>query len=350
MAKKKAISEDVPEVPKKQKDKAEFISASNFLKKPRHVISVSPAIDLALNGGVPEGSWLIINGAEKVGKTTTLLHFAANCQKPENGSREVYYFDVEGRIRERNLKGVPHLNIDKLHILRSTEKRKLTANDFLEQAYEKIKDIPKCVVIMDSFSSLITDDEIAKGLGGNKQTTLAAKLCSEFVRLTSQDVSANNCIVIGVTQFMANPGGFGSSKSEKVATAIKYQGDIKLEAVKKTEFGKSTGKKDAFGKDIIIPTGQRVTWLVKYCALGPPGRKAESIITYGIGVDEVAELIDMGSDINIINQGGGGNYTFNIDGQEVKKKGKENMVAYLKENPKAVESLKRQIKEVLSDD
>ena len=45
------------------------------------IISVSPAIDLALGGGIREGSWLTLTGDPKSGKTTTAMQIAANCQQ-----------------------------------------------------------------------------------------------------------------------------------------------------------------------------------------------------------------------------------------------------------------------------
>ena len=39
-------------------------------KKNYKVISVSPAIDIALGGGIREGSWLTLTGDPKSGKTT----------------------------------------------------------------------------------------------------------------------------------------------------------------------------------------------------------------------------------------------------------------------------------------
>ena len=43
------------------------------------VIGVSPALDIALGGGLREGSVVVMTGDPKSGKTTTSLHFAAKC-------------------------------------------------------------------------------------------------------------------------------------------------------------------------------------------------------------------------------------------------------------------------------
>ena len=68
-------------------------------KKNYKTISVSPAIDIALGGGIKEGSWLTLTGDPKSGKTTTALQIAANCQKE---GRPIIYLDVEGRLKDMN--------------------------------------------------------------------------------------------------------------------------------------------------------------------------------------------------------------------------------------------------------
>ena len=48
-----------------------FISANSFLDKPKHIIPLAPKIDIAMNGGIPEGSTVLCSGQPKTGKTTT---------------------------------------------------------------------------------------------------------------------------------------------------------------------------------------------------------------------------------------------------------------------------------------
>ena len=68
-------------------------------KKNYKTISISPAIDIALGGGIKEGSWLTLTGDPKSGKTTTAMQIAANCQKE---GRPIIYLDVEGRLKDMN--------------------------------------------------------------------------------------------------------------------------------------------------------------------------------------------------------------------------------------------------------
>ena len=69
-------------------------------------VPVSPSLDIILNGGVPEGSFVIFTGQPKCGKTTTSLYLAANAQQPQyaygsfKDGREVYYLNIEGRLKK----------------------------------------------------------------------------------------------------------------------------------------------------------------------------------------------------------------------------------------------------------
>ena len=69
---------------------------SSITERPLQVLSVGPKLDIALGGGVPEGSLFIMTGPEKVGKTVTALSFCANAQKDHE--RPIYYANIEGRL------------------------------------------------------------------------------------------------------------------------------------------------------------------------------------------------------------------------------------------------------------
>ena len=83
-----------------------MLTASAVIDKKLITIPVSPSLDIILNGGVPEGSFMIFTGQPKCGKTTTSLDFAATAQRPEYAyqgfkeGREVYYLNVEGRLKK----------------------------------------------------------------------------------------------------------------------------------------------------------------------------------------------------------------------------------------------------------
>ena len=73
------------------------------------VIGVSPALDIALGGGLREGSCVVMTGDPKSGKTTTALHFAAKCQAL---GKKVIYANTEGRLAKQNFEGIKDLDPD----------------------------------------------------------------------------------------------------------------------------------------------------------------------------------------------------------------------------------------------
>ena len=86
---------------------SELLSAKADLKP----ISVSPALDLALNGGILEGSWTIISGDPKTGKSTTCLQI---CKNAQDEGRPVIYIDGESRLKAYNLVGIEGLDLEKI--------------------------------------------------------------------------------------------------------------------------------------------------------------------------------------------------------------------------------------------
>lgn len=265
------------------------ISSTDFLSKRLRTISVSPALDIALGGGIPEGSWVIFAGKPKCGKTTTALHFAAKCQQSKYGSKHIYYLNIEGRLKKMNLNGITGLNQDEFTIIESTEERILSAQDYLNIGEKIILTHPECVLIIDSYSALCHEKEITEGVGTSTRGGGPA-LLAQFCRQMANVVPIKRSIVIGITHLMANTSGYGAAIMEKGGNAIAYQVDVKLRC-KSNEPWEHNGKR----------VGQKVTWLTECTALGmPPGQEVESHLRYAHGIDEVKEIIVLGKDMGLI--------------------------------------------------
>ncbi len=285
------------------------------------VVPVSPAIDIGLGGGIPEGSFVILTGPPKGGKTTLANWIAANAQQHYDktlcpNGRNIYFFGVEGRLKPRDLQGIPHLQLDKFKQIVSSPGNILPAEKFLDAADMAIRNDPGCVVIIDSFSALCTDAEMLAGMD-EMQRADGPKLLAKFCRKVANVISINRCIVIGITHVMSNVTGYGAAYQEKSGNALKYQGDVKLR-IKKFE-GIKAGETGA-------NIGQEVQWHVEFSALGAPGADITSYITFGKGIDEAKELATLAEDLGIVSKAGAW-YSFADSAQYGDKKyqGKENL-------------------------
>jgi recombination protein RecA len=302
------------------------------------IIPVSPSLDIILNGGIPEGSFVVLTGQPKCGKTTTSLDFAATAQRPEykgqlKEPREVYYLNIEGRLKKRDLEGIPGLNLDKFHVIGSQQGKILHAEEYLQIAEKIINEIPGSVLIIDSYSALCTEAEITSEMD-KMQRADGAKLLAKFCRKVANVIPVNKNIVIGITHLMGNPTGYGAEFKEKSGQAIAYQTDIKLRA--------KTFKPWVLSAD-STQIGQEIEWQVICSALGPPGGNITSFIRYGQGVDKYMEAINLGSDIGIIHKGGAW-YTLTSVEDKPKFQGAEKVRQYLIENNKAYNDLVANIK------
>jgi len=282
------------------------------------IISISPKLDIALGGGVPEGSLFIMTGPEKIGKTLTALTFCANAQQD---NRKIYYGNVEGRLRKRDLEGIKELDSDaeKIQIIGSTQGNILSAEKYLGIFDQIIHTQPNTICVIDSFSALASDAELTGDLT-DQQVMSVQKVLAKFCRRMAPALPINKVTVVGITHLMANVSTFGRGKAkvEKSGTALKYQVDVKLHA--------SHTKPIMQGETQI---GQTVYWQVVTSSIGPPGQKVESHIKYGRGIWKEMELADLLVDFGIVKKSG----TWLTLPNEEKMQGKNNLATYLENNP-----------------
>lgn len=304
MGKKKAVEESEEIVSPKAKFFEDFadtcFSADYLLKQEKKVISVCPSFDIG-TGGIPEGSFIALTGKEKIGKSVLALSIAAKAQRMEyvnsrcpNG-RHVGYFNVEHRIKKRDLLGINGLNLspERFSLIQSSEGNMLSSEDFCTRIERFLNEVPGCVCIIDSFSMLSSSGEQSAEIGyqdrGRSNTII-----SQLMRKIKDPIAINNCIVIGITQGYQNTSGYGVAFMEKTATSLKFQEDIKL-------IGKGDAEPWRIGTDEKTPQiGQKTTWQVKFAAISPPGAKICTHLRYNYGIDEVSELIEIGCEYGII--------------------------------------------------
>jgi len=292
--------------------------ASSIMEREIHILSVSPKIDIALGGGVPEGSLFILTGPEKAGKTVTALTFCANSQKLK---RKIYYGNVEGRLRGRDMAGIKELDRDPkiFKLIESRAGNILSAEKYLSIFDELVATVPESVCVIDSFSALASENELTSDLSDHQVMTVQ-KVLAKFCRRIAPALPINRVTVVGITHLMANVSTFGRGKArvEKSGTALKYQTDVKLHASHTTPILQGDSQ-----------VGQTVHWQVVTSAIGPPGQKVSSHIKYGRGIWKEMELADLMVDFGIVKKSG----TWLMLPNEKKIQGKVNLAKHLEDNP-----------------
>lgn len=259
------------------------------------VISVSPALDLALGGGLREGSVIVMTGDPKSGKTTTALHFAAKCQ--EKGKR-VIYVNTEGRLSKQNFDGIKNLKAESIIIIESTDDRILTAEDFLNIIEYYINNDPGCLIITDSLSNMVPACELEGEVRTGVRNALP-RLLSMFFKRISGTLMKNKTMLICITHNIANTGGspYAPSKMADCGNMLQYQAGTNMVI---THRGKWQVPKDT-GPHI----GQIANWSIKTSnAGGRPNSTAESWIRYGVGIDEAQEIVQIACEFRLIKASG----------------------------------------------
>lgn len=317
-----------------------ILSGHAVMDRESLIIPVSPALDIILNGGIPEGSFVILTGQPKCGKTTTSLDFIATAQKEEYSSgkpRNAYYLNIEGRLKKRDLEAIKDLDLSRLNIIGSQPGKILHAEEYLQIAERIINEEAGSILIIDSYSALCTEAEITSDMD-KMQRADGAKLLAKFCRKVANVIPVNKNIVIGITHLMGNPTGYGAEFKEKSGQAIAYQTDVKIRA--------KTFKPWLLSSD-DSQIGQEVDWQTICSALGPPGGVITSYIRYGQGIDKQMELVSLAVDIGLIHKGGSWYSISFLNDEKSKFQGTEKVRQFLIENPKVYTELYLEVKKTM---
>lgn len=273
------------------KSGTEVLENINNLK----VIGISPALDIALGGGLREGSVVVMTGDPKSGKTTTALHFASKCQKL---GKRIIYINTEGRLSKQNFDGIKDLDPEAILIIESTDDRVLSAEDFLNIVEYYIHNDPGCVIITDSLSNMVPGCELEGEVRTGVRNALP-RLLSMFFKRISGTLMKNKTILICVTHNIANTGGspYAPQKMADCGNMLQYQAGTNMVITHRGRW--------QVPKDTGVHVGQIANWSIKTSnAGGRPNSTAESWIRYGIGIDEVQEIVQIACEFRLIKSAG----------------------------------------------
>ncbi len=291
------------------------------------VSSGSLALDQALGvGGYPKGRIIEVFGPESSGKTTIALHAIAEVQKL--GGRAAF-IDAEHALDPVYAK---KLGVD-------TDELLLSQPDTGEQALEIVEALVRSgamsIIVVDSVAALVPQAEI-EGEMGDSHVGLQARLMSQALRKLGGIVNKTNTICIFINQLREKVGiMFGNPETTPGGRALKFYSTVRLD-VRRGEQIKVNG-------DVL---GNKTTIKVVKNKVAPPFKTAEVEIMYGEGISKEGEVIDIASNLGIIDKSGA---WFSYKGEKIGQ-GKENVKLVFKNNPALYKEIETKVREHLFND
>lgn len=286
------------------------------------VSSGSLALDIALGvGGYPKGRIIEIYGPESSGKTTFALHVIAEVQK--TGGKAAF-IDAEHALDPVYAKKLG-VNINDLLLSQPD-----TGEQALEICEALVRSEAMSIIVIDSVAALVPQAEI-EGEMGDSHVGLQARLMSQALRKLSGAINKTNTICIFINQLREKVGVmFGNPETTPGGRALKFYSSIRLD-VRRAEQIKQ-------GTDVI---GNKTVVKVVKNKVAPPFKTAEVDIMYGEGVSKEGEIVDIASNLGIIDKSGA---WFSYNGEKIGQ-GKENVKLLLKENKALFEEINSKVRE-----
>jgi recombination protein RecA len=281
----------------------------------------SVSLDIALGGGMPKGRIIEIYGPESSGKTTLAYHIIAEAQK--RGGLAAFV-DAEHALDPEYAKNI---GVD-------TEKLLISQPDTGEQALEITETLVRSnaidVLVVDSVAALVPRAEI-EGEMGDSHMGLQARLMSQALRKLTGAISKSNTTVIFINQIRMKIGVmFGNPETTTGGNALKFYSSVRVD-IRRTEQIKDS-------ENVI---GNKVRVKVVKNKVAPPFKMAEFDIMYNEGISKAGDLLDLSVKEGLVQKSGSWyEYSDAKMGQ-----GREAAKQYLRDNPKIMDDLEKQIKE-----
>jgi recombination protein RecA len=282
----------------------------------------SLSLDLALGiGGIPRGRITEIYGPESSGKTTICQHIVAEVQKVGGTAA---YVDMEHAL-DPVYAAKCGVDVDNLLVSQPD-----TGEQALEITETLVRSGAVDLVVIDSVAALVPRSEI-EGDMGDAQMGAMARLMSQALRKLSGAINQTKTSVIFTNQLRMKIGVmFGNPETTTGGNALKFYASVRLD-VRRIQSIK-------IGAEIV---GNRTRVRVVKNKVAPPFRTAEFDIMYNEGISKVGDLIDLATQLGIVDKRGAF-FSFN---ETRLGQGRENSKEFLRQNPALADEIEAIIRQ-----
>jgi recombination protein RecA len=284
----------------------------------------SLGLDIALGiGGLPRGRVVEIYGPESSGKTTLTLQVIAEMQKIGGTCA---FIDAEHALDAQYAQKLG-VNLQDLLISQPD-----TGEQALEITDALVRSGSVDLIVIDSVAALTPKAEI-EGEMGDSLPGLQARLMSQALRKLTATIKRTNCLVIFINQIRMKIGVmFGNPETTTGGNALKFYASVRLDIRRIGSIKK--------GEEVI---GSETKVKVVKNKVAPPFRQAEFDILYGEGISREGEILDLGSQHNIVEKSGA---WYSYGGERIGQ-GKDNAREFLRANPAMAGEIENLIREKL---
>lgn len=275
--------------------------------------------------GIPKGRILELYGPPSGGKTTFAIHMMREVQKKDG---LVAFIDLENSFDPEWATNIG-INLEKLLIVQPT-----TGDEAFDIMEMMVKSNEIKFIVLDSVSAIVTK-AVLEGEYGDAHIGQTARLMSQGLAKLNSTMTYSDTSIVFINQIRNKIGSYGNPEVTSGGLALQFYSSIRLDIRRKDVIGLKEEPEGFVTKIKVVKN-----------KCGPPFKIAEVDLYIGkngiYGIDNFSEVISVAITKEIIKKTGAW-YKYEINGQEERWQGKNNVVSFMKENDVIYNELKNKI-------